>query len=291
MISDPQAKGRNNQLMISDHQNKVRNDHTVISRKGVMKLKRSELKEFLDARVDCYNKPEFIGLDPVSIPHRFTIKEDIEISGFLAATIAWGNRVAILNSADRMMSIMGNAPYDFIINHKEGDMKGIDGCIHRTFNAEDFIYFIEALKYIYQERGGMETIFSHYRTSDSMQPAIHEFRRIFFELPHNARTERHVSDPYKGSAAKKINMFLRWMVRKDDRGVDFGLWKSIPPSVLSCPLDVHSGNVARKLGLLKRKQSDAKAVAELDANLRALDPADPVKYDFALFGLGVFEHF
>jgi uncharacterized protein (TIGR02757 family) len=248
-----------------------------------------ELRDFLDARVELYNRPEFIGSDPVSIPHRFSEKEDIEISGFLAATIAWGNRVSILKSADRMMSIMWNSPYDFTLNHTDNDLRGIEGSIHRTFNAEDFIYFIEALKYIYKEKGGMEQIFVQYQASDTLQPAIHEFRRIFFELPHNARTERHVSDPYKGSAAKKINMFLRWMVRRDDRGVDFGLWPSIPPSILSCPLDVHSGNVARKLGLLTRKQSDAKAVAELDARLRELDPSDPVKYDYALFGLGVFE--
>ncbi len=235
--------------------------------------------------------PHSLNSDPISIPHRFSKKEDIEIAGFLAATIAWGNRIAILRSAERMMEIMGNSPYDFVINHRDGDLKCIDGCMHRTFFAEDFIYFIEALKYIYLEKGGMEEIFARYQTDDSLQPAIHEFRRIFFELPHNARTERHVSDPLKGSAAKKINMFLRWMVRRDDRGVDFGLWRSVSPAVLSCPLDVHSGNVARKLGLLKRKQSDAKSVAELDASLRALDPADPVKYDFALFGLGVFENF
>lgn len=263
----------------------------MISHKGDMILSRSELKEFLDQRGDIYNRTSFIESDPVSIPHRFTSREDIEIAGFMAATIAWGNRVAILRSADRMMAYMGNTPHDFIINHSDGDLKGIDGCIHRTFFAEDFIYFIEALKYIYLEKGGMEAIFAQYKTGVSLQPAIHEFRRIFFELPHNRRTERHVSDPFKGSAAKKINMFLRWMIRKDDRGVDFGIWKSIPPSVLSCPLDVHSGKVARKLGLLTRKQSDARAVAELDANLRELDPADPVKYDFALFGLGVFEKF
>ncbi|MRR20595.1 TIGR02757 family protein [bacterium] len=259
--------------------------------RGALKLSESGLKELLDQRVLIYNRPSFIALDPISIPHRFTLREDIEIAGFLAATIAWGNRVAILRSADRILSLMGNSPYDFVIHHRDSDMKGIDGCMHRTFFAEDFIYFIEALKYIYTEMGGMEPVFARYQTEDSMQPAIHEFRRIFLELPHNARTARHISDPYKGSAAKKINMFLRWMVRRDDRGVDFGLWRSIPPSALSCPLDIHSGNVARKLGLLKRKQSDAKAVAELDAGLRALDPADPVKYDFALFGLGVFEHF
>jgi uncharacterized protein (TIGR02757 family) len=277
--------------MISDHQDIGPTHHTMISRKGDMKLRRSELREFLDQRVEIYNRPSFIGSDPVSIPHRFTAREDIEIAGFLAATIAWGNRVAILRSADRMMAIMGHTPYDFVINHSESDLKGIDGCIHRTYFAEDFIYFIEALKFIYLEKGGMEAIFSQYLTDASLQPAIHEFRRIFFELPHNRRTERHVSDPFKGSAAKKINMFLRWMVRRDDRGVDFGLWKSIPPSVLSCPLDVHSGNVARKLGLLTRKQSDSKAVAELDAALREMDPTDPVKYDYALFGLGVFEKY
>jgi uncharacterized protein (TIGR02757 family) len=178
-----------------------------------------------------------------------------------------------------------------VINHSDSDLKGIDVCIHRTFNAEDFKYFIEALKYIYLEKGGMEAVFTRYQSGDSLQGAIHEFGKIFFELPHNARTRRHISDPYKGSAAKRINMFLRWMVRSDDRGVDFGLWRSISPSVLSCPLDVHSGNVARKLGLLTRKQSDAKSVAELDNALREMDQADPVKYDFALFGLGVFEKF
>lgn len=254
-----------------------------------MELNKTQLKKLLDQRVDLYNRPSFIGLDPISIPHRYSKKEDIEIAGFLAATIAWGNRTAILRSADRMMAIMGNSPYDFVIKHSDSDLKCIDGCIHRTYFAEDFIYFIEALKYIYLEKGGMEEIFARYQTNDSLQPAIHEFRRTFFGLPHNARTERHVSDPFKGSAAKKINMFLRWMVRKDDRGVDFGLWTSVSPSVLSCPLDVHSGNVARRLGLLTRKQSDAKAVTELDARLREMDPADPVKYDFALFGLGAFE--
>jgi len=254
-----------------------------------MKLNKAELKNFLDARVEMYNRPEFILCDPVSIPHRFSVKEDIEISGFLAATVAWGNRVSILKSADRMMKIMGNTPYEFVVCHKDSDLKGINGAMHRTFNAEDFIYFIEALKLIYEEHGGMEGIFSHYQTDSSLQSAIHEFRRIFFELPHNSRTRKHISDPVKGSAAKKINMFLRWMIRKDDRGVDFGLWKSISPSILSCPLDVHSGNVARKLGLITRRQNDSKAVTELDKVLRQLDKEDPVKYDFALFGLGAFE--
>ena len=251
----------------------------------------NELRDFLDARVELYNRPAFIGSDPVSIPHRFSEKEDIEISGFLAATIAWGNRVSILKSANCMMGIMGNAPYDFIVHHTDNDLRGIEGAIHRTFNAEDFIYFIEALKFLYCEHGGMEGIFTCHQTDSSLQPAIHEFRKVFFELPHNRRTAKHVSDPFKGSAAKKINMFLRWMVRNDGRGVDFGLWKSIPPSILSCPLDVHSARVARKLGLLERRQNDARAVAELDTRLRAMDSSDPVKYDFALFGLGAFEGF
>jgi uncharacterized protein (TIGR02757 family) len=252
-----------------------------------MKMRKSDLAEFLNEKADLYNRPEFIVSDPISIPHRFSLKEDIEIAGFMAATIAWGNRVSILKSSDRMMRLMGNAPYDFVINHSDNDLKAIEGAMHRTFHAEDFIYFIEALKYIYLKKGGMEKLFSDSQTRDSLQPAIHEFRSTFLELPHNPRTAKHISDPFKGSAAKKINMFLRWMVRRDDRGVDFGIWRSISPSILSCPLDVHSGNVARKLGLLKRKQNDAKAVVELDKILRSFDAEDPVKYDFALFGLGV----
>jgi uncharacterized protein (TIGR02757 family) len=256
-----------------------------------MQLNKTELKEFLDEKVEKYNRPAFIEHDPISIPHLFTIKEDIEIAGFLAATIAWGNRTMILRNANRMIAYLDDSPYDFIMNHSESDLERISTVIHRTFNAADFIYFIKALKYIYKTQNGLEGIFDQYRTQDSLQPAIHQFRNIFFELPHNPKTERHVSDPYKGSAAKKINMFLRWMIRNDNRGVDFGLWKSVSPSILSCPLDVHSGNTARKLGLLNRKQNDSKAVAELDDTLRKLDKEDPVKYDFALFGLGVFEKF
>jgi uncharacterized protein (TIGR02757 family) len=256
-----------------------------------MESRLKKLKEFLDENVALFNRPSFIENDPISIPHRYTKKEDIEISGFLAATIAWGNRVSILKSSDRMMKLMDNDPFNFIINHTDKDLKGIVDVMHRTFNAEDFIYFIEALKYIYQDKGGMEAIFSHYQIADSLQPAIHEFRRIFLELPHNPRTARHISDPFRGSAAKRINMYLRWMVRKDNCGVDFGIWESILPSKLSCPLDVHSGTVARKLGLLTRKQNDAKAVAELDGALRRFDERDPVKYDFALFGLGAIMKF
>ena len=163
--------------------------------------------------------------------------------------------------------------------------------MHRTFNATDLVFFIKSLKNMYKKHGGIEQVFIKNANEDSLQPAIHEFKKVFFEIPHLERTSKHVSDPFKGSAAKKINMYLRWMIRKDNTGVDFGIWKSISPSVLSCPLDVHSGNVARKLGLLDRTQNDHKAVLELDASLRKLDPNDPVKYDFALFGLGVFESF
>ena len=218
-----------------------------------MKLKRADLKEFLDEKAEKYNRPDFIEHDPISIPHRYSKKEDIEISGFLAATIAWGNRKMILRNADRMMTLLDDSPFDFIMNSTEKDLERIEGFVHRTFNSADFIYFIKALKYIYLGKGGLESIFTENSNTDSMQPAIHELKNIFFELPHSARTVKHLSDPYKGSAAKKINMYLRWMVRSDNKGVDFGIWKSISPSVLSCPLDIHSGNVARKLGLIITK--------------------------------------
>lgn len=256
-----------------------------------MKLAESDLKEFLDEKVELYNRPAFIDLDPISIPHQYTNKCDIEISGFLAATISWGNRKMILRNAKRMMELLNDSPYEFIFNASVEELEMIGSFVHRTFNSADLIYFLKALKHIYSHKGGLETIFKVYKTVNSLQPAIHEFHKIFFELDHEKRTERHISDPFKGSAAKKLNMYLRWMIRKDNKGVDFGIWDSISPSILSCPLDVHSGNVARKLGLLKRKQNDAKAVTELDRVLRSFDEKDPVKYDFALFGLGVFEKF
>ncbi len=256
-----------------------------------MILNFNELKEFLDSKVIEFNTPNFIDDDPISIPHKFSLKEDIEIAGFLAATIAWGNRKMIIKNANRMIDLMGNSPHDFVMNHKEHNLEQLEGFVHRTFNSIDFIYFIKALKNIYNNHGGLESVFQKYATENSLQPAIHNFKKIFFEINHPSRTTKHVSDPNKGSAAKKINMWLRWMIRNDGNGVDFGIWKNIPPSVLSCPLDVHSGNVARKLGLLTRKQNDAKALHELDTSLRELDNEDPVKYDFALFGLGVFEKF
>jgi uncharacterized protein (TIGR02757 family) len=256
-----------------------------------MKIERHEMKEFLDEKVELYNRPAFIESDPISIPHQFTKNQDIEIAGFLAATIAWGNRKMILRNANRMMELLDHSPYEFIMNSRNADLEMIRKFVHRTFNSTDLLYFLKALQSIYKNNGGLETIFTTYQTADSLQPAIHEFHKIFFELSHEKRTERHVSDPFKGSAAKKLNMFLRWMVRNDNKGVDFGLWKSISPAVLSCPLDIHSGNVARKLGLITRKQNDSKTVSELDTNLRLMDRLDPVKYDFALFGLGVFEGF
>lgn len=251
----------------------------------------TELREFLEEKVLQYNTPDFIELDPVQIPHLYSVKEDIEISGFLTATISWGNRISILKSAKRMMELMGNSPYDFIMNHRERDLKKMEVFVHRTFNSTDLQTFIEALKQLYQNQNGLEGIFNQYKEADSIQPAIHHLKREFFNVPHLARTRKHLSDPFNGSAAKRINMYLRWMVRKDGAGVDFGIWDKISPSILSCPLDLHSGNVARKLGLLNRKQNDSKAVTELDFNLRELDPEDPVKYDFALFGLGIYEGF
>ena len=251
----------------------------------------NEIREFLEEKVALYNRPHFIESDPVSIPHRYDRKEDIEVAGFLAAILSWGNRKMIVQNGIRLMNLMGHSPFDFVLHHKKSDLERLDGYVHRTFNQTDLICFIEALKNIYLNKGGMERLFAQNVTETSTQPAIHLFREEFFSLPHPARSTKHLSDPANGSAAKRINMFLRWMVRNDQCGVDFGLWHSIRPSQLSCPLDVHSGNVARKLGLLTRNQNDAKALAELDSQLRVMDVNDPVKYDFALFGLGVFEKF
>ncbi|WP_149275933.1 TIGR02757 family protein [Pareuzebyella sediminis] len=254
-------------------------------------MNQKELSEFLDAKVRQYEHPRFLESDPLQIPHRFAKKEDIEISAFLTATIAWGNRKSIINNATRMMELLDGAPHDFVRNHQEKDRKRLLPFVHRTFNGEDLMFFLKSLQHIYKNLEGLETLFTTDEKNGSMQPRIAHFKEVFFSLPHPLRTTKHVSDPLRGSAAKRINMFLRWMVRDNAKQVDFGLWKGISPSQLSCPLDVHSGNVARKLRLLRRKQNDAKALIELDRNLRKLDPLDPVKYDFALFGLGVFEKF
>ncbi|WP_282136089.1 TIGR02757 family protein [Seonamhaeicola maritimus] len=254
-------------------------------------MNKTELKEFLDEKVIQYNNPKFIESDPIQIPHQFSKKEDIEIAGFLTATIAWGNRKSIIKNANRLMHLMDNSPYEFVLNHTESELEKLMFFVHRTFNGDDCIQFIKSLKNIYINHSGLESLFVQHAKKDSLQIAITKFKEVFFEIDHLPRTQKHVSDPLKNSAAKRINMYLRWMVRQDNAGVDFGIWKNISPSQLSCPLDVHSGNVARKLGLLKRKQNDAKALNELDKFLRKLDPNDPVKYDFALFGLGVFENF
>ena len=254
-------------------------------------VKREDLKEFLEAKVAQYNSPVFIKEDPIQVPRSFSKKEDIEISGFLTATIAWGNRKSIIQNSQKMMDLFDREPYNFVMESKETEFERFSGFVHRTFNDADLNYFVRALRHIYKNHLGLEDLFAQNAQPDSLQTSIARFKRTFFEIPHPARTLKHVSDPSKGSAAKRINMFLRWMVRQDSSGVDFGIWKTISPAQLSCPLDVHSGRVARKLGLLKRKQNDALAVSELDANLRKLDPQDPVKYDFALFGLGVFEKF
>lgn len=256
-----------------------------------MVIPKKELKSFLDLKVEMYNRNSFIASDPIQVPHQFSKKEDIEIAGFLSATIAWGNRIMIIRNAKKMMEIMDNSPFDFIMNHSSKDLESITGFVHRTFNSNDLQYFIKSLQNIYQNHGGLESILKPSKGDINYQNSITEFKTIFFELQHEIRTEKHISNPLKNSAAKRIHMYLRWMVRKDTKGVDFGLWKTHSPAFLSCPLDVHSGNVARKLGILTRKQNDWKAVHELDTKLRSFDVKDPVKYDFALFGLGVFEKF
>ena len=255
-----------------------------------MDLTHQELFDFLEEKYHQYNNTAFIGLDPISVPHQFTRKEDIEIAGFLSATISWGNRASIVKDANRMLQQMDCSPFLFITNASSSEINSFKTFYHRTFNGEDGIFFIESLKNVYLHHGGLENCFSGIEKI-GMKETIAGFRQLFLETSHKKHSEKHISDPYKGSSCKKINMFLRWMVRNDDKGVDFGLWKNISPSDLFCPLDVHSGNVARKLGMITRKQNDWKAVEELTAKLRSFDPADPVKYDFALFGLGIFEKF
>jgi uncharacterized protein (TIGR02757 family) len=257
----------------------------------VLKLNKVELKDFLDTKVELYNHPKFIESDPIQVPHLFSKKEDIEIIGFLVATISWGNRKSIITNAKRMVELLDHEPFEFVMQHQDSDLETLESFVHRTYNGHDFMQFIKSLKHIYTNHNGLEGVFAKHAENNSLQNSIHEFKKYFFEIEHLERTKKHVSDPLKNSAAKRINMYLRWMIRDDNKGVDFGIWKSLSPSQLSCPLDVHSGNVARKLGLLIRKQNDGKARAELDSALRKLDKNDPVKYDFALFGLGVFEGF
>lgn len=249
----------------------------------------NQIHDLLEVKAGYYNRPSFIDDDPISVPHRFRKKEDIEISGFLTATISWGNRKSIIRNALRLMELMDHAPHDFITGARPSDLKPVLSFVHRTFNGEDCLFFLAALRKIYQRENGLEPLFIGLNT---LGPAktISLFRQKFLETEHLPRSEKHLANPATGSAAKRINMFLRWMVRNDNQGVDFGIWPSISPATLICPLDIHSGKVARDLGLLTRKHNDWQAAMELTASLRLFDPADPVKYDFALFGMGIFEH-
>jgi uncharacterized protein (TIGR02757 family) len=250
---------------------------------------REGIKELLDEKYLQFNEKGFIANDPVQIPHLFSKKEDIEIAGFLAATIAWGNRKSIITNATRLMILMDNAPHEFVTQHSPKELKKFLPFVHRTFNGIDCTFFIRSLKNIYKKHGSMELAFSKGLNENDadIKNAIVYFREQFLKPEHQKRTEKHVSDPGSNSSAKRLCMYLRWMVRKDNKGVDFGIWKTIKPSQLCLPLDVHTGNVSRKLGLLKRTQNDWKAVEEITSVLRLLDKNDPVKYDFSLFGLGV----
>lgn len=246
-----------------------------------------DVKEYLDSLNERYNCAAFIEDDPISVPHRYVKKEDVEIAAFLASTIAWGQRKTIVRNAHRMVDMMDDAPHQFITDATEADLKALDGFVHRTFNDFDFRYFVHSLQNIYKNYGGLGEFFeSRYADTGDMRIVLSEFWRVFFELPSEGRTRRHLSSIDKGAACKRLNMFLKWMVRKDNNGVDLGIW-NIPPSALYLPLDVHSGNTARGLGLLERRQSDWRAVEEVTARLREFDAADPVKYDFALFCAGI----
>jgi len=257
----------------------------------VMKrLSIEELKEFLDEKVERYNRIDFIEHDPIQIPHRFGKKQDIEIAGFFAATLAWGQRKTIINKCTELLALMDNAPHDFLLRHTENDLKRFLKFKHRTFNATDTLYYIEFLSWFYKKYSSLENAFKFPKHDPTIEQGLINFHHLFFSLPHSPqRTRKHLPTPERKSTCKRINMFLRWMVRKDDKGVDFGLWKEIQPSQLVCPCDVHVERVARKLKLIKRKQTDWVTALELTLNLRRLDPHDPVKYDFALFGMGVEE--
>jgi uncharacterized protein (TIGR02757 family) len=250
------------------------------------KMSFEELKEFLDFKADFYNNPSFVATDPIQLVHRFERKEDIEIVGLLMSTIAWGNRKAIITSGERILEIMEQAPFEFISEYESFDAR----FVHRTFNAEDLHAFFLSLKRLYRN-GGLEAAFAEHPEHAGAYGRIAHFRSVFTQGDFPDRTQKHIANPLKNSSSKRLNMYLRWMVRNDRKGVDFGIWNSVSPSELHLPLDVHTGNVARKLGLLQRTQNDWKAVAEIQESLVKMDPADPCKYDFALFGLGAFEGF
>lgn len=242
---------------------------------------------WLEQKYNQFNCVDFIDADPISIPHQFKAKNDIEISAFLISIMAWGNRTAILKSGNNLMELMDFAPFDFVLNHQPVDLKRFDSFVYRTLNASDLQFLISSLQHIYINHNGLESAFFGKNFQGNAFDAITQFRTTIFSLSHLVRTEKHISNPAKNSASKRLNMFLRWMVRADDKGVDFGIWDSISPDLLICPLDIHSARVARNLGLLSRCQNDRKAAEELTQNLSYFCPQDPVKYDFALFGAGV----
>ena len=249
-----------------------------------------DLYQLLEAAVDQYNHPDFIESDPISIPHQFSLKQDREIMGFWTAMLAWGQRKTIINNANKLVELMDGAPYDFVLNHQEEDRKVFLDFKHRTFQATDTLYFLEFFQQYYRQHDSLEDAFARQLSPTALhaESALAGFQSLFFALPDAPeRTRKHIPTPLRGSTCKRLNMFLRWMVRKDNKGVDFGIWDRISPSQLLIPLDVHVDRVARNLGLLERKQTDWQAVLELSEVLRGFDPTDPVKYDFALFGMGV----
>jgi len=262
------------------------------------------LEEYLSKKVDEFNQPFFIEADPVSIPHLFSKKQDLEIAGFFAAIFSWGNRTTIIRKTKDLMQRMDMSPHEFCLNYDLNGSKSLKGFKHRTFNEDDLFYFVEFFHHHYKKSGTLETAFMNNvkkpfpaggglpaGQAGLVESALVEFKNYFFSFEHLKRTEKHISSPLQKSTCKRLNMFLRWMVRNDKAGVDFGIWKKISPSQLICPIDVHVARVARRLGLLKRKQTDWLAAVELTENLKKLDPKDPVKYDFALFGLGALEKF
>lgn len=254
----------------------------------------AKLKNFLDRKVEEYNRPSFINDDPVCIPHRFSIKQDIEISGFFASIFAWGNRKTIINKTSELMELMDHSPYQFCLHHKEKDLKKLLGFRHRTFNATDLLYFIEFFRFHYSNNDSLESAFSQHLgpKEETIEKGLNGFYHYFFSFPDSPnRTRKHIASPEKGSTCKRLNMFLRWMVRADGKGVDFGIWKKIQLSQLVCPIDVHVARVAQRFGLIKRKQVDWTTAVELTRELKRYDPRDPVRYDFALFALGVVEKF
>lgn len=252
--------------------------------------KLADLKIYLDEKVERFNRPAFIENDPVIIPHRFSRKQDIEISGFFAAVLAWGQRVTIIRKCSELMSWMDNEPHQFILHHRPKDLRPFEMFRHRTFNGTDALYFIAALKAIFEQYESMEDAFAVEAADHTVEQGLINFHQTFFGLPdYPERTRKHIATPERNSTCKRMNMFLRWMVRDDNKGVDFGLWKKISPSQLVCPCDVHVDRVARKLKLIHRRQTDWSTALELTENLRKFDAADPVKYDFALFGLGIEE--